>query len=729
VAPAVCLVVLLQLPLLWPSHVFAQARSDAVTNRLSHIPLEELMKIRVLSSASFFEVESDKNPGFSQTFDAVDIENSPIRTLGDFVELKCPTFALGGSPREGLQIGGRGITSENTWRTLLLIDGHNVNHRVHFGMLESISTPVLGDIRRIEVITGPGAIVHGSGAFDGFINVTPRNGTDDAGLTTSVEYGFMEYLKKIEVGYGFAYGPGKDVYIHAAYFTATGFEANDRWDYESSRENQAWAARLGNFDTEAMIRAARPFRFVGDNYRLATYWNHDNLKVHVIFGQTQQDMFSFNEQGYVHSQYLLYQAKYLSELDDVNSLEYILSGELFDEYYLWSADTLHAFGELGDKKGGDELGVEGKLIYRTQAIKRNRIALGGVVGRRDMNSMEQIFRSDDLVGPGNDATGEYASMGLFGEDLIALTDGLTAYTGLRYDRIFQGTYQTLNSAAGVTPPPFTPDDFDHWSPRVGLVYELAKNDTVKLSYQQGFRFPEPAMYGWHDLFDNVLVNGGFERLPEFKPETLDSIELNYIKKFPEQRLSLSFNLFHNAYRDRLSWVWFKRGDGYVQPAGYDYTTNRVGWVGSYVNIDGNEYVNGGETVLSFTPTDNLYLSVAYELLNIDNRDVVRYPNQQLKVNVRSEYLSHKLVCDAYYIANPGGIDNPDSPQHSIYDRSRSEVDVAVSYRLGKNVRFKVVAQNVLEDNVPPPTFNMDSPQSGHIGRDARRIYLSVITHF
>ncbi len=706
----------------------ARGDDDATPPALKRLSLEELMKIEVLSSASFFEVASEKTPGFSQTFDASDIENAPIRTLGDLVELKCPSFALGGSPREGLQIGGRGITSENTWRTLFLIDGHNVNHRVHFGMLESVSTPVLGDIRRVEIITGPGAIVHGSGAFDGYINVIPRNGTDDAGLTASLEYGLADDIRKIEAGYGFAYGPGRDVYIHGAYFTADGYEADDEWGYESSAANQAWASELGNFDTKGMIRTARPFRFVGDNYRVATYWNHDDLTTHLIFGQTRQDMFSFNEQGYVHSQYLLMQTKYLQELNATDSIEYILAGEMFDEYYLWSANTLPAFA-LGDKSGGNESGIEGKLIYRTERITDHRLATGIATARREMNSMEQFFRANDLIGPGNDATGEYTSLGLFGEDWVTLTPQLTAYAGLRYDRIFQGTYQSHNSAAGVTPAPFSPADLDEWSPRVGLIYELTGNDTIKISYQKGFRFPEPAMYGWHDLFDTVLAEGGFERLPEFEPETLDSLELNYIRQFPEQRLTVNLNLFHNIYHDRLTWVWFQRGDGYVQPEGWDHVVDTVGWVGSYVNIDGKEYINGAESVLSYSASDDLHVNVSYALLDIDNRDVVRYPDQQVKVNLKTEFLADRLVCDIYYITTPGGIDNAEGIQHPIYDHSRSLLDLAVNYKLTKTVKLKLVAKNLLEDDVPPPTFNMDSPQSGHIGRDARRIYLSVITQF
>jgi outer membrane receptor protein involved in Fe transport len=711
-----------------PAAATNQVPETKPAKKLKKMSIAELMKVNVLSSVSFFEVESGKSPGFSQTFNADDLAIAPIRTLGDLIDLKCPTFSLGGSPREGRQIGGRGVTSENSWRTVYLIDGHNVNHRVHFGMLEAISTPVLGDVKRVEVITGPGAIVHGSGAFDGFINMTPRNGTDDAGLTTSLETGLKDGFSKLEVGYGFAYGPGRDVYIDAAYFTAQGFEANDKWGYEKSQANQAWASQLGNFDTKAMLRTARPYRFEGDNYRVATYWNHDNLKAHVIFGQTQQDMFSFNEQGYVHSQYLLWQGKYLQELSGDQSLEYILSGELFDEYYLWSANTLPAF-KLGDKSGGDEMGVEGKLIYRTEKLDRNRIALGGVVAAHDMNSMKQIFRSNDLIGPGNDATGAYITPGFFGEDLIALTDDLTAYVGLRYDRIFQGTYQSLNSAAGVTAQPFTPDDLDHWSPQAGLIYTLGKNDTIKFSYRQGFRFPEPAMYGWHSLFDTILTGGGYQTLPKFKTETLDSIELNYITKFPDQHLDLSFNLFHNTYNDRLTWVWFKRGDSYVQPAGWDYVNKKVGWIGSYVNIDGREYVDGVEAILSYKLNDYLQFNAGYELLHIDNLDVVRYPNQQLKLNLKSELFAKRLVLDAYFIANPGGIDNPDTVQNPIYDQSRSMVNLAVSYKLTENTTLKLIAQNLFEDDVPPPTFNMDSPQSGHTGWDARRIYLTMTTHF
>ncbi|MEI6563050.1 MAG: TonB-dependent receptor [bacterium] len=725
---SVVMVVLFQPLLLWPSPVDVVAPKDVTIDNLKHMSLEDLMKLNVLSSASFFPVQSDKSPGFAQMFSAAEIEDSPIRTIGDLIDLKCPSFALGGSPREGLQIGGRGITSENTWRTVYLIDGHNTNHRVHFGMLETVSTPVLGDIKSVEVITGPGAIVYGSGAFDGFINVIPRNGTDDAGLTTSLEYGFKDEFKKAEVGYGVPFGPGRDIYIDVAYFTANGFEANDAWGYEESTANQAWASGVGSFDTKAMIRTARPYRFDGDNYRFATYLNYDNFKAHVIFGETDQDMFSFNEQGFVHSQYLLWQTKYLQELNGENSMEYILNGELFDEYYLWSANTLPAFN-AGAKSGGDEMGTEGKLIYRTEMIPRNRIALGGAVGVRDMNSMEQLFRKNDLIGPGNDATGAYTTLGLFGEDFITLTENLTAYAGLRYDKMFQGTYQSMNSVAGVTPLPFTPDDLDHLSPRVGLMYQLGKNDTVKLSYQQGFRFPEPAMYGWHELFDTVLDEGGYNRLPMLKTETLDSIELNYVKRFPEQRLNLSFNLFHNTYNNRLTWIWFKRGDVYMQPEGWDSAVKTVGWAGSYVNIDGTEYVDGGEAVLSYTVTDNLFLNIGYERVEIDNLDVVRYPSQQMKVNLKAEAFSHRLVCDVYYIANPGGIDNPDTIQNPVYDRSRSMIDLALSYKVTKNVKVKLVAENVLNDDVPPPTFNMDSPQSGHTGWDARRIYLTMITHF
>jgi outer membrane receptor protein involved in Fe transport len=318
---------------------------------------------------------------------------------------------------------------------------------------------------------------------------------------------------------------------------------------------------------------------------------------------------------------------------------------------------------------------------------------------------------------------------LFAEDIISLTPKLTLYTGLRYDWIFQGTHQSFNETGGLTPPPFTPNDLGHLSPRVGLVYELGTNDTIKLSYQQGFRFPEVAMYGWHSAFDNLLENGGFARLPKLKMETLDSIELNYIKKFPDQHLTAYLNLFHNMYDHRLTWIWFQRGDGYVQPAGWDYIVGKNGWAGSYVNIRGQEYEDGGEALLSFTPIEEVAFNAGYQYVHINNRDVIRYPNHQLKLNLKTTLLQKKLVCDFYFIANPGGIDNPTSVQNSIYNHSRAQVNLAVTYKLNQNIKLKLAIENLLKDDVPPPTFNMDSPQSGHIGRDARRIYLSMSARF
>jgi outer membrane receptor protein involved in Fe transport len=88
-----------------------------------------------------------------------------------------------------------------------------------------------------------------------------------------------------------------------------------------------------------------------------------------------------------------------------------------------------------------------------------------------------------------------------------------------------------------------------------------------------------------------------------------------------------------------------------------------------------------------------------------------------------------LVFDIYYLATPGGVDNPPGVQHPIYDESRSMVNAAVTYKLNARFKARLAAENLFENDVPPPTFNMDSPQSGHVGYDARRVYLTLTSQF
>ena len=160
-----------------PAFTLAQPspRSDTTQELLLYYDVEELY------SVSFFKTEARKAPGYSYVITGEQIEQSPSRTLNDVIAMRIPGMTTGGHERHGPLIGTRGIFIDNNAKTMVMLDGQQINQRAHFGYTSGLLSPLLGDLRQVEVILGPGAILHGSGALNGFINLIPNNGQENPG--------------------------------------------------------------------------------------------------------------------------------------------------------------------------------------------------------------------------------------------------------------------------------------------------------------------------------------------------------------------------------------------------------------------------------------------------------------------------------------------------------------------------------------------------------------------
>ncbi len=70
----------------------------------------------------------------------------------------------------------RGLGGE---RVTVLLDGDRVNRACNFGMDGSLATISPGTVERVEVLSGPGSVLYGSGNVGGVINVVTRAGSGD----------------------------------------------------------------------------------------------------------------------------------------------------------------------------------------------------------------------------------------------------------------------------------------------------------------------------------------------------------------------------------------------------------------------------------------------------------------------------------------------------------------------------------------------------------------------
>lgn len=72
----------------------------------------------------------------------------------------------------------RGLTGE---RVTVLIDGNRVNRGCTFGMDQGLASVDPAEVKRVEVLSGPGSTLYGSGNIGGVINVVTRGGDEGSG--------------------------------------------------------------------------------------------------------------------------------------------------------------------------------------------------------------------------------------------------------------------------------------------------------------------------------------------------------------------------------------------------------------------------------------------------------------------------------------------------------------------------------------------------------------------
>jgi len=77
----------------------------------------------------------------------------------------------------------RGLQGE---RVAVLVDGERVNRACAFGMDQGLASVDPGTVQRVEILSGPGSALYGSGNIGGVINVVTRPGGSDAPLSGEV---------------------------------------------------------------------------------------------------------------------------------------------------------------------------------------------------------------------------------------------------------------------------------------------------------------------------------------------------------------------------------------------------------------------------------------------------------------------------------------------------------------------------------------------------------------
>ena len=162
---------------------FAQADSTAVDDFLD-MDLEALMDMEI-SVASKTAMSIRETPGVVTVITKTEIENSGARDLMDILRL-VPGIEF------GVDVQGQvGISMRGNWahegKVLLMIDGQEMNELDYSTTLYGGHYSV-DNIKRVEIIRGPGSSVYGGYAELGVISIITESGEDINGVKAVANY-------------------------------------------------------------------------------------------------------------------------------------------------------------------------------------------------------------------------------------------------------------------------------------------------------------------------------------------------------------------------------------------------------------------------------------------------------------------------------------------------------------------------------------------------------------
>jgi len=516
--------------------------------------------------ASIKSVTARKSPGIVTIITQEEIEKSGARDLIDVLRL-VPGIDFGVDVQGVVSIGMRGNWAHEG-KVLLLLDGQEMNETLY-------STIQLGNhfdvnqIKRIEIIRGPGSAIYGGFAEYLVISIITKSGEDIHGITATGSYGEMVNTygyRDVSVSIG---QHVKDFDFSLAAFTGQGNRSDGTYtDFNGNVYNMAGNAALDPTNINlGLSYKGLSFRGIYDNYQTTT---RDN------YGPAMSEAYVCNFLSE------LFELKYNAKLSDKITLTPLVS---FKQQEPWNFTGTVAPQDssytIYDKTAQR---YRGSLTMSYDITNKINVIAGG-----------EIYY--DYAKDGIDTTpfinGEksisYINRALYVQSLLRFRI-VNIILGARYDN---------NSGYPAA-----------FSPRVGLIKKI-NNLTLKLLYNQAFRSP-----GIEDI--------DFSQYGTIKPETTQVLEFEAGYEITPD-MYITANIFDITTKDPIVYavdtVTYAEGYANLKEQGtrgaeLDYRI-KSSW--GYADFNYSFYTASGKTIVpNFTvPIDNsMTLGFAANKFNI-----------------------------------------------------------------------------------------------------------------
>ena len=257
--------------------------NDPVTaEALFDISLEELMGEKISVPAAITKLAPAETPAAITIITANDIRLTPARNIYDLLETYVPG-AIWLNHEQGPHPGMRGNIVSRNYKFLLLVNGLVMNSKAHYGAKSELEQWDLSDIKKIEIIRGPGSVTYGPGAVAGVISITTHDANSSQGHKAEVAY--INKYKSRGVNYSFGH-TGADYQFY-------GFASTTRTDGYAADQFQGTNSSEAGYIGDDILPNAEPLDYFAD------YQDDPQYKLHaeINFAQHWSFWFRYTQQG------------------------------------------------------------------------------------------------------------------------------------------------------------------------------------------------------------------------------------------------------------------------------------------------------------------------------------------------------------------------------------------------------------------------------------------------
>jgi iron complex outermembrane receptor protein len=485
----------------------------------------------------------EEAPGIVSVITAQQIKDMGARDLNDALRI-VPGFQLPVSLFYAAEYGIRGLKQTNNTRVLVMMDGVPLNE-VYYGQSNlNWGDMPLNNVKRIEIIRGPGSALYGTYAFLAVINIITKKADDIDGIEFSAgggswntQHHYLSAGKKIgdfslsayvdyrkSDGYDNYFVQQDLVNILDSYVPFFPPVSQAPGYIKVPLDSKRVDVRMGYKDFDFQFKAQdyeRGAPFCGYSITDGSFEADKSYIGQAAYKKNLSNKLSLSLKGnYYYRKLLLYgqpfpRGIYGPLLSGMAAQGFFSDGLLFDLTVKSQHYGLNTkFDYTLSKDNIITFGLEYNTMKTDKPVGRDNI---DPITRMQSN---QLHEEQGSIAGVMEKAANRKVLGLFIQDVFHIADSLDITAGLRLDH-----YSEFGSAV---------------NPRISLVWKPLEDTNIKILYGHAFRAP-----AFNELYNITQDLVGNENLG---PEKVRSFEIGLSHKF-NANISSSINYFYNALTD------------------------------------------------------------------------------------------------------------------------------------------------------------------------------------